>query len=261
MLTPVVQVLLATNVAVYFLQMVQEQITNQMAFYPTLQFIIQRPWTMFTYMFLHGGLGHLFFNMLALFFFGPRVEERLGSRNFVNLYLISGLSGALLSWILPTHAFIIGASGAVFGVSLAFAMFWPTTQIMIWGIVPIQARWLIVGYTVYSLFAGVTGVESGTAHFAHLGGYAGAFLYLKWLGAKSERTIRSFRKKAAGSVPDDKLGNWKKVDTKSVHSLNRDEVNRILDKISAQGLSSLTPQERLFLSNFVPPDDRVPPVS
>jgi membrane associated rhomboid family serine protease len=259
--TPVVQILLFANVAVFFLQSVSDGLTAQLAFYPLLQFIIQRPWTMFTYMFLHGGLGHLFFNMLALYFFGPRVEGRIGSRNFVNLYLISGLSGALLSWILPTHASIIGASGAVFGVSLAFAMFWPTTQILIWGVLPVQARVLVGVYTLYSLFAGFSGFESGTAHFAHLGGYAGAFLYLKWLGARGERTVKEFKKRAGGTVPDDKLGNWKKVDAKSVHELNRDEVNRILDKISARGLASLTPQERLFLSNFVPPDDRIPPPS
>jgi membrane associated rhomboid family serine protease len=210
-------------------------------------------------MFLHGGPGHLFFNMLALYFFGPRVEARLGSARFLNLYLISGLAGALASLFIASHASIVGASGAIFGVSLAYAMFWPTQQILIWGIVPMQMRVMVLLYTVYSIFSGVTGFDAGTAHFAHLGGFAGGFLYLKFIGAKSERSLKDFRKRAAGTVPQDKLANWKKVDTKSVHSLNRDEVNRILDKISAEGLSSLTPQERLFLSNFVPPDDR--PVS
>jgi hypothetical protein len=97
------------------------------------------------------------------------------------------------------------------------------------------------------------------ADFAHLGGYAGAFLYLRWIG--TARGMQAFKKKATGGVVAGTIGNWKKVDLKSVHELNRDEVNRILDKISASGLSSLTPQEKLFLSNFVPPDDRVPPVA
>jgi hypothetical protein len=216
---------------------------------------------MFTYMFLHGGIWHIFFNMYALYLFGPRVEARLGSARFLNLYLIAGISGAILSVVLPTHASIVGASGAIFGVSLAYAMFWPTQQMLIWGVVPVQMRWMVAFYTIYSIFSGFTGFESGTAHFAHLGGYAGGFIYLKYIGAKGERTVKEFRKRAAGSVPSDRLANWQKVDTKSVHSLNRDEVNRILDKISAHGLGSLTPQERLFLSNFVPPDDRIPPVS
>ena len=260
-MTPWVQILLITNVCVYFLQIVKPELTGLLAFYPSTQGVIQRPWAMFTYMFLHGGMMHILFNMMALYFFGPRVESRLGSPRFLTLYIISGLSGALLSLAIPQHATIVGASGAIFGVSLAFAMFWPTTQILIYGIIPIQARMLVILYTIYSVFAGVTGLESGTAHFAHLGGYAGAFLYLRYIGAKTDRTLKKFRAKAAGSVADDKLGNWKKVDARSVHELNRDEVNRILDKISAQGLTSLTPQERLFLSNFVPPDDRVPPVS
>jgi hypothetical protein len=140
-------------------------------------------------------------------------------------------------------------------------MFWPTQLIYIWGVIPVQARWLVAGYTVYSIFSGTTGFDAGTAHFAHLGGYVGAFVYLRFIRARGERSVKEFRKQASGSVPDDKLGNWQKVDTRSVHALNRDEVNRILDKISAHGLNSLTPQEKLFLSNFVPPDDRVPPVS
>lgn len=260
-MTPVVQILLYANVGVYFLQMVKPEVTGLFAFYPTTTMIIQHPWSMITYMFLHGGITHILFNMMALYFFGPRVESRLGSKSFVNLYLISGVSGAVLSTILPTNASIIGASGAIFGVSLAYAMFWPTTQILIYGIIPVQARVLVILYTLYSIFAGVTGFEAGTAHFAHLGGYVGAYLYLRFKSQNTDRRIANFRKRAAGSVPTDALSNWKKVDAKSVHALNRDEVNRILDKINASGLSSLTPQERLFLSNFVPPDDRVPPVS
>lgn len=260
-MTPWVQVLLIANVCVYFLQLVQPGITHSLAFFPSVQSVIHQPWSMFTYMFLHGSPTHLLFNMMALYFFGPRVESRLGSPRFLNLYLISGLSGALMSMIIPRHPAIVGASGAIFGVSLAFAMFYPTAQILIYFVIPVQARMLVILYTVYSLVASATGFDAGTAHFAHLGGYAGAFLYLRYTGAKTDRTLKKFRAKAAGAVPDDRLGNWKKVDARSVHELNRDEVNRILDKISAQGLSSLTPQERLFLSNFVPPDDRVPPVS
>jgi hypothetical protein len=95
------------------------------------------------------------------------------------------------------------------------------------------------------------------ADFAHLGGFGGGWLYLMWI----ERTqgTRKFRSKTVAPVGRDVLANYKRVDLKSVHEVNRDEVNRILDKISSKGLSSLSPQERLFLSNFVPPDDRIPP--
>lgn len=256
-MTPWVRNLLIANILMFFVQQTMPGLTIQMAFIPAL--MLAQPWTMVTYMFLHGSLGHIFFNMLALYFFGPRVEQRMGSERFIVLYFIGGIAGALVSFFFAPRAPIIGASAAVFGVMLAFARFWPRDRIYIWGILPIEARWLVVITTVITLFSGFTGSRSGIADFAHLGGYAGAFLYLAFL----DRTqgARRFRSKTVVQVPEPRLGNWRKVDPRSVHEVNRDEVNRILDKISANGLSSLTPQERVFLSNFVPPDDRIPPIS
>lgn len=256
-MTPFVRILLFANIGVFFLQTTTEWVTAAMIFVPRL--ILVRPWTILTYMFLHAGMMHLAFNMLALFFFGPRVEERLGSRNFVNLYLISGITGALLSLITGPNAAVLGASGAVFGVMLAFAYFWPDAPIHIWGIIPVPARVLVIVTTLLSLWSGLGGVRSNVAHFAHLGGYLGAWLYLKWL----DRKRHEFRRRATSTPPVRELKFTKRpeVDLKKVHEVNRDEVNRILDKISAHGMSALTPQERVFLSNFAPPDDRPPPVS
>jgi len=255
--TPLVRILLFANIGVFFLQNTTDWITAALIFVPRA--IVFRPWTIFTYMFLHAGMMHLVFNMLGLFFFGPRVEERLGSRSFLNLYLISGVTGALLSLITAPGAAVLGASGAVFGVMLAFAYFWPDMPIHIWGIIPIPARMLVIITTVLSLWSGLGGVRSNVAHFAHLGGYLGAWLYLKWL----DRKRLDFRKKATSAPPVRELKFTKRpeVDLNNVHEVNRAEVNRILDKISAHGMSALTNQERLFLSNFAPPDDRVPPVS
>ena len=256
-MTPLVRILLFANIGVFFLQNTTDWITTALIFVPRA--IVFRPWTIITYMFLHAGMMHLVFNMLGLFFFGPRVEERLGSRSFLNLYLISGVTGALLSLITAPGAAVLGASGAVFGVMLAFAYFWPDMPIHIWGILPIPARMLVIITTVLSLWSGLGGVRSNVAHFAHLGGYLGAWLYLKWL----DRKRLDFRKKATSAPPVRELTFTKRpeVDLKNVHEVNRAEVNRILDKISAHGMSALTSQERLFLSNFAPPDDRVPPVS
>ena len=205
------------------------------------------------------GMMHLLFNMLGLYFFGPRLEERLGSRNFLILYLLSGITGALLSLVLGPSAAVLGASGAIFGVMLGFAWFWPDAPIHIYGIIPVPARLLVIITTVLSLWAGLGGRGGNVAHFAHLGGYAGAFLYLKYL----DRKRLEFRKRATAGPPVRELPLTKRpeVDLSRVHEVNRDEVNRILDKISAHGMSALTPQERLFLSNFAQPDDRPPPVS
>jgi membrane associated rhomboid family serine protease len=255
--TPFVRILLFANIGVFFLQNTMGWVTSAMIFVPRL--ILVRPWTIVTYMFLHAGVMHLAFNMLALFFFGPRVEERLGSRSFLNLYVISGISGALLSLIMGPSAAVLGASAAVFGVMLAFAWFWPDAPIHIWGIIPIPARMLVIITTVLSLWSGLGGARSNIAHFAHLGGYAGAWLYLKWL----DRKRQEFRKRATAAPPvrELKFSKRPEVDLGKVHEVNREEVNRILDKISAHGMSALTVQERQFLSNFAPPDDRTPPVS
>ena len=253
-MTRFVRALLFANIGVFFLQNTAGWITTALIFVPRL--IIVRPWTIVTYMFLHASVMHLVFNMLGLFFFGPRVEERLGSRNFINLYLISGITGGLLSLITSPSAAVLGASGAVFGVMLAFAYFWPDMPIHIWGIIPIPARMLVIITTVLSLWSGLGGVRSNVAHFAHLGGYLGAWVYLKWL----DRKRLDFRKKATSgpAVRELKFTKRPEVDLKNVHEVNREEVNRILDKISAQGIGSLTTQEKVFLSNFVPLDDRKP---
>lgn len=263
-MTPYVRLLLFANIGVFFLQNTLQGVTTALFFVPSL--FIVRPWTIVTYMFLHGGLMHLLFNMIALFFFGPRVEERLGSKPFLIMYFLSGITGAVVSMFLAPGAALVGASAGVFGVMLAFAYYWPDVEILIWGIIPVRARVLVIITTVAALWFGLSGARSGIAHFAHLGGYAGAYLYLKWL----ERSRGSFRKRAEGGL----VGAVKKsplrratpgerpvIDMKSVHEVNREEVNRILDKISDQGVDSLTAQERLFLSNFAPPQDKVPPKS
>jgi membrane associated rhomboid family serine protease len=252
--TPWVRRLIVANVIVFFLQSVAG-VTQQLAFVPAG--FLYRPWTAITYMFVHGSIMHILFNMLALYFFGPRVEERLGGARFLTLYAISGIAGALLSAVFAPFAPIIGASGAVFGVMIAFAHFWPHTQIYIFGILPLEARVAVILMALVSLYSGLQGSRSGVADFAHLGGFVAGWLYVKWFDARLG--TKRFRAKAAPAVAKDKLLNWKRVDPKSVHEVNRDEVNRILDKISAKGLASLTSDERLFLSNFVPPDDRVPP--
>jgi membrane associated rhomboid family serine protease len=257
--TPVVRILLFANIVAFFLQETLGGFTRAFMFVPA--YVLLRPWTVVTYMFLHSGITHILFNMLGLYFFGPRLEERLGSRQFTTLYLVAGVTGAMLSLAMAFLGFsaapIVGASGAVYGVMMGFAYYWPDTPIHIWGVLPVPARVLVIIYTVMSLLGGFSG-GGGVAHFAHLGGFVGAYAYLKWL----ERARTSFRRQAAGPPPEvaRSAAAYRTIDRSKLHELNRAEVDRILDKISAQGVGSLTPQEQLFLSNFVPPDDRKPPV-
>ena len=256
-MTPWVKRLIIANVAVFFLEQTAPGFMGALVFRPA--YVLYQPWTIVTYMFLHdpNGISHILFNMLGLYFFGPRVEERLGSQRFLTLYFISGIAGAILSFFFAPRASVIGASGAVFGVMLAFARYWPDVQILFFFFLPIPARVAIAIMAAMSLWSGIRGSGAGVADFCHLGGFVGAYFYLLWV--ERRQGIRKFRQKTVAPVAKDMLTNWKRVDPKSVHEVNRDEVNRILDKISAKGLGSLSAQERLFLSNFVPPDDRVPP--
>lgn len=153
-MTPWVTRLLIANVLMYVISFAAPAIVNSLMLVPAL--ILSRPWTLVTYMFLHGSLWHLLFNMLGLYFFGPRLELELGGRDFLLLYFVSGVVGALFSFLTPYSA-TIGASGAVFGVLIGFARYWPRERIYIWMILPLEARWLVVIVTGLSLLGGFGG--------------------------------------------------------------------------------------------------------
>jgi len=256
-MTPWVLRLVFANAGVYLLQQALPGAWQAFALVPGLAWM--RPWTLVSYMFLHGSLGHVFFNMLGLFFFGPVLEARLGSRHFLRLYFASGLAGGLLSIAFTPFGQgmvpIIGASGAVFGVQLAFAYFWPRQPIYIWGILPIEARWLVVIMTVLSLWGGFMGASGGIAHFAHLGGFLGGYLYLRWLERHQQAPLREWKARAAPPLRKAEssaqtMERWSRIRRDEMHEVNRSELDRILDKISATGLASLTAGEREFLDRF-----------
>jgi membrane associated rhomboid family serine protease len=244
--------LIVANLAVFVVTLALPAVTLALALVPAL--IPHRPWSVFTYMFLHANFWHLFFNMLGLYFFGPRLEGRLGGRHFCGLYFASGISGALLSLFTP-YAMIVGASGAVFGVLLGFARYWPRDQIWIWGIFPVEARVFVVVLTALALLGGIQGGRGGIAHFAHLGGFVGGYLYLKWMEHSSP--ARRFQTRAAApqrvaSAGGDDLKRWDKIPREALHPVNRAELDRVLDKIKTSGVASLTGEERAFLDRFAP---------
>jgi len=249
-LTPWVKRLLIANAVVFVLTILvgPRFVFEWFGFHPSR--ILTRPWGALTYMFLHGGFWHLFVNMLVLFFFGPPLEARWGSREFIKFYLICGLGGVALSFLFMP-ASVIGASAAVYGVMLAFAMAWPEAPIYIWGIFPVKAKWLVAFLFVVSLFSAVGDAGGGVAHFAHLGGLLTGFLYLKsdWRSSdRLERLKKVARVRRLAIVPRDDTGEEAGDDARGKGWGDRndellDEVDRILDKISAQGMGSLTQDE------------------
>ena len=246
-----VSLIIAANIAVFFLQQSVPGVTEALILVP--KGVALHPWTPFTYMFLHGSVGHILFNMLALYFFGPRLETLLGGGRFITLYLLSGLGGALLSFVPMYYASqILGASGAVFGVVTAYARVWPRDRIYIYGVIPIQAWWFVMIMASVSLLGGIGyNILPGTAHFGHLGGIVVGWLYMAGLARTSG--ARRSQQRAAGPLvasDTDALRRWATIPVTELHELNRGEVQRLLEKARAGGARSLTLDERATLDRF-----------
>ncbi len=249
--TPMVKRLLIANALVFGITLLLPArfVIDWLAFQPAR--IILRPWAPVTYMFVHGGLYHLFFNMLMLVFFGRPLEERWGEGEFLKFYLICGLGGALLSFLfLPSS--IVGASAAVYGVMLAFAMNWPRAPIYVFGIFPVEARFLVGFMAAVALFsaAGSAG-DSDVAHLAHLGGLIAGWIYLKadWRTGLSIRSAHRTpsKKRRLAILSQDKSGEdrFRAAGRRNAKSDNvlYDKVDKVLDKISSEGMSALTSSE------------------
>ncbi len=248
-MTPWVRRLILANVAMFFLSQVTPSLNDLLEFVPGA--VLFRPWTVFTYMFLHAGLGHIFFNMLSLLIFGPAVETRLGGERFLMLYFLSGLTGAMLSLLTP-HVAIVGASGAISGVALGYAKFWPRNRILLYGVIPVEAWLLVVIYAGLSLLGGFGIGQSGIAHFAHLGGFLGGYLYLKWLerfsGSQKFRRVAAAtpRPKVSAGAPE----RWARIERENLHEVNRTEYDRIMEKMKSSGVGGLSPGDVEFLERF-----------
>lgn len=256
-----VPILIAANVAVYALQYALPWVTPTFMWVP--QFALERPWTAVTYMFLHdpSGIGHILFNMLGLYIFGPRLEARIGGKRFLGLYFVSGLVGALACFYSPLVA-VIGASGAIFGISLAYARYWPRDQVLIYGIIPMTTRTMVIVYAVISLGGVFFNFQQGVAHLGHLGGFAGGWLYCLWMerftGARSFRAMAEGRR-VAPAVPlpisptaDERaaMERWARIPADALHPVNREELERIRGKLAATGPRSLSSGEIEFLERF-----------
>lgn len=286
-MTAAVQALIAINVAILFLQLtivspdaMQGALGFNFATAPT------RWWTVVTYMFVHGEFWHLFWNMYALFIFGPRLEYLWGTKKFVFFYFLSGL-GALICYTLffrDSHSLLLGASGAVFGVMGAYALQWPKQEMYFFWVLPMRVLtfvMLLVGFNLaMGLFALTTGGGANVAYFAHLGGFVVAWLYMRTPPGVSIEQLRQ----RVSQVPDtedppraipralprsrERVEEVDEIVAKSKalaakrpaaatparkgasRELKAEDVNRVLDKISAEGLDSLTSEERSILEEM-----------
>lgn len=205
-LTRAVLWLLALTVAVYFVQeTVQQNLPDYLGFGGAaggVSGLLEGEfWTLVTYAFVHAGFWHLAFNMYALWAFGPRIEAEWGARTFTWYYLWCALGGVVAhALFVRGPSLLVGASAAVFGVLLAFAMRWPDDEILLFGVVPMKARWFVAFLATIDLVFGVLGggAGGGVAHLAHLGGLAFGGL---WLLRPAAPDVERFRQRVS-PAPD-----------------------------------------------------------
>lgn len=263
-LTLWVRRLLVAMAAVYLLQLTvftSPWLIFTFGFVPTD--VLAHPWSPLTYAFLHAGFLHILFNALLLWMFGAPVEARVGGRTFIRLFLIAVAGGAALSLMmmpLAGNGPIIGASAGVFGVMLAFVLEWPDAPVFIFPIpVPIKAKWMVFGMTALALLLGtLQGQSSSVAHFAHVGGFAAAFLYLRGGAWFTRRQAPRAAERAPAVLVRPSGDAARRQDSltpphaprTSPDASVRAEVDRVLDKISERGLASLTVEERRFLDEM-----------
>ncbi len=184
--------LIVANVAMFLLEQIAPGSIDTLALWPLGAAAAGggnfAPWQLVTYAFLHGGTLHLAFNMFALYMFGGAIEQVFGTRRYVTYYFVCAITAALTQLVFAAVAGSpypsVGASGAVFGLLLAYAMYFPHHRVMlIFPPIPMPARTFVFVYAAIELFLGVTGTQQGVAHFAHLGGMIGGFVLLRyWRG-------------------------------------------------------------------------------
>ncbi|NWG13095.1 MAG: rhomboid family intramembrane serine protease [Acidobacteria bacterium] len=184
--TRAVKFLIWVNIAVFVLQMIADLagvrfLVFTFALIPrrvTHEFTV---WQFFTYMFLHGGVFHILFNMITLYMFGNELERYWGTLRFSRYYLITGIGAGLCSWVaaLDSRAAIIGASGAIYGVLLAYGLLFPNRIVYLNFLLPIKVKWLVLIMGVVAFFSSLSGGQPGVAHVAHLGGMLVGLLMLR----------------------------------------------------------------------------------
>jgi membrane associated rhomboid family serine protease len=283
-MTPAVQWLIAANVGVYFLQVTLfggPGVFNVLGLQPDR--FPSAWWTVVTYMFVHASLWHIGFNMLSLWMFGPRIEHIWGAKSFTYFYLWCGLGGAVAHLLLKSDVGLVGASAAVMGVLLAYALRWPDEEVYLFGVIPMKTRWLVVWLVLVNLAMGIASNKSssGIGWFAHLGGLAFGWVYLRvsafggldnfrrWVSPVPDEPEDAFRaiprvrprrergdraegidevvaKSNAVIARPARPAPLPKATTDST-SASGERLDLVLDKISKHGIESLTSEELQIL--------------
>jgi rhomboid-like protein len=280
-MTRAVQWLLTLNIGVYFLQLTlfgSDAVFSALALNPAR--FPAAWWTIVTYMFVHAWLAHLAFNLFTLWMFGPRLEQIWGTRVFAQFYLWCGLGGAVAHLLLAQNSSVIGASGAISGVLVAYALHWPDDEVYLLGVIPMKSRWLIAAMIAMNIIFALS-PSSGIDWTAHVGGMGFGWLFLKlysmggldrvrgWVSSVPEESEDMPRAVPRARAPaqdgqrgvDEIVARSNAVvlrESKPLQHVPKQEtakeyaarVNTVLDKISRQGIASLSRDERRLLEDM-----------
>lgn len=213
-------------------------------------------WQPFTYLFLHGNFWHLLFNLFALWMFGMPVEAQWGEKEFLKYYFLCGVGAALAHLALAPHSSVpvIGASGSVYGLLVAFAMLYPDAVVYLYFFIPIKAAHMAILFGLIEFFSGATGATPGVARFAHLGGMLTGWFYIRWWWVAKMKLKTLWRESTrAGDeeeLPTPRPAPRRAAKPRPDPQAEMVEVDRILDKILADGLESLTDEERAIMHRY-----------
>lgn len=259
-LTPVVRSLLIANCAVFAVQLFffyslggyklglhyQDPMTLWFGLSPSTGVFHGKVWQIGTYMFLHSldSPMHILFNMFYLWMFGVNVEQRMGGRSFAWMYFISGMGAGILTCLFPPFwaSTTIGASGAVFGVLLAYGLLFPDRMILLFFIVPVKAIYMVMGLIAIEVLFMATSMNDGVAHIAHVSGALFAYLFLRY-----QSQIMKAVPKAPPPGPAQVVQRVKEKVEQLSEAEEQHRIDEILDKINKEGMHTLSRSDRAFL--------------
>jgi len=255
-----IKALLVLNVGVFLIQSLGYPLIGMFGLVPeqVAKWPLPEFWRVVTYLFLHGGFWHLVFNLFALWMFGMPVESQWGGAEFLKYYFLCGLGAALFSTVLAPHSSIpiIGASGSVYGLLVAFAMLYPDAVVYLYFLIPVKAAHMALLFGVIEFFMGASSATPGVARFAHLGGMVTGYLYIRWWWVWKLKIKTAFKNLISGDEDDEPSGprprpTRRRVPTApAVEDDHMAEIDRILDKILDTGLESLTENERALMRRY-----------
>ncbi|MCF7740648.1 MAG: rhomboid family intramembrane serine protease [Candidatus Marinimicrobia bacterium] len=255
----VTQLIIANAIAFLVFLLAPRFITNFLGLKPVWTWGRFFIWQPATYMFIHGGFWHIFINMFILWMFGKEIETIWGKKEFLKYYFITGIGSGLItlifSWNSPIP--VVGASGAIYGLLVAFGMMFPSRRIYLWFLFPIQAKYLVIIMGVVTFFSTFSGQQSNVSHLTHLGGLLIGFLYMYFKGVdiniptlnipKINIKFKNPFRKIIRKVDKEESRSETTTEEFDTDLTLKEQMDEILDKINREGYENLTKQEKQTL--------------